>query len=67
MLKDSFSREINQMTTFEIVIVCLLAAAFLMIINLHYSISKILDILESHDDDLGKTLECLKILKGLIK
>lgn len=55
------------MTTFEIVIVCLLAVAFLMIINLHYSISKILDILEAHDKSLDTLLESIKILKGLIK
>jgi len=55
------------MTAFEIVIVCFLAVAFLMIINLHYSISKILDILETHDNSLDKNLKCLKILKGLIK
>lgn len=55
------------MTTFEIVIVCLLAVAFLMIINLHYAISKLLDILESQQKILDKNLECIKILRGLIK
>lgn len=55
------------MTTFEIVIVCLLTVAFVMIINLHYSISKILDILEVQDKSLDTLLECIKRLRGLVK
>lgn len=56
------------MTTFEIVIVCLLAVAFLLIINLHYTISKMLDILlDSQNYNLDMHLKCISILRGLIK
>lgn len=55
------------MTTFEIVIVCLLAVAFASIAGLCHLLSKILDILEMQGDNLDKCLKCIQILKGIIK